>query len=114
MEMVNTLNGWLRRVPAWVIYVIGFGWIGWLFYSALRGWMGPEPIIGHSSSEGADDYNRALSERRAASVVAALIGLGMNDSALSAVGRGEDEPIASNDDEAGRSLNRRVEVRCAG
>ena len=44
MEMVNTLNGWLRRVPAWVIYVIGFGWIGWLFYSALQGWMGPEPI----------------------------------------------------------------------
>ena len=37
MEMVNTLNGWLRRVPAWVIYVIGFGWIGWLFYSALQG-----------------------------------------------------------------------------
>ena len=42
--MVNTLNGWLRKVPAWVIYVIGFGWIGWLFYSALQGWMGPEPI----------------------------------------------------------------------
>ena len=42
--MVNMLNGWLRKVPAWAIYVIGFGWIGWLFYSALQGWMGPEPI----------------------------------------------------------------------
>ncbi|MEO0372712.1 MAG: OmpA family protein, partial [Pseudomonadota bacterium] len=70
-------------------------------------------IVGHSSSEGADDYNRDLSERRAVSVVAALVALGMDGSVMSAVGRGEDEPIASNDDEAGRSLNRRVEVRCS-
>ncbi|MEO0329870.1 MAG: OmpA family protein [Pseudomonadota bacterium] len=70
-------------------------------------------IVGHSSSEGADDYNRDLSERRAGSVVAALVALGMDGSVMSAVGRGEDEPIASNEDEAGRSLNRRVEVRCS-
>ncbi|MDJ0821233.1 MAG: OmpA family protein [Paracoccaceae bacterium] len=70
-------------------------------------------IVGHSSSEGADDYNRDLSQRRAASVVSALVALGMEASVLSAVGRGEDDPIASNEDEAGRSLNRRVEVRCS-
>jgi len=70
-------------------------------------------IIGHSSSEGEADYNRDLSQRRAQSVVGALVSLGLENSRLSAVGRGEDEPIASNDDEAGRSLNRRVEVRCA-
>lgn len=75
---------------------------------------GSVEIIGHSSSEGADDYNRALSERRAASVVAALVARGMDGAIMSAVGRGEDEPIASNEDEAGRSLNRRVEVKCAG
>lgn len=71
-------------------------------------------IIGHSSSEGAEDYNRDLSQRRAASVVAALVALGSDGARLTAVGKGEDEPIASNADEAGRSLNRRVEVRCAG
>lgn len=70
-------------------------------------------IIGHSSSEGADDYNRNLSERRAASVVGALVALGIDAPVLSAVGRGEDQPIASNEDEAGRSLNRRVEIRCS-
>lgn len=71
-------------------------------------------IVGHSSSEGAAEYNRELSQRRAQSVVAALVGLGLDPARISATGRGEDEPIASNDDEAGRSLNRRVEVRCAG
>jgi len=71
-------------------------------------------IVGHASSEGAAEYNRGLSQRRAQSVVAALVGLGLDGGRLSATGRGEDEPIASNDDEAGRSLNRRVEVRCAG
>ncbi len=71
-------------------------------------------IIGHSSSEGAVEYNRDLSQRRAQSVVDALVGLGLEAARISASGRGEDEPIASNDDEAGRSLNRRVEVHCAG
>lgn len=70
-------------------------------------------IIGHSSSEGAQDYNRDLSQRRAQSVVAALVALGIDPSQISATGRGEDDPIASNDVEAGRSLNRRVEVQCA-
>jgi len=69
-------------------------------------------IVGHSSSEGAAEYNRDLSHRRAQSVVAALVSLGLNASQLTAVGRGEDDPIASNQDEAGRSLNRRVEVLC--
>ena len=71
-------------------------------------------IVGHSSSEGAADYNRDLSQRRAQSVVDALVGLGLDAARISASGRGEEEPIASNEDEAGRSLNRRVEVRCAG
>jgi OOP family OmpA-OmpF porin len=71
-------------------------------------------IIGHSSSEGADDYNRDLSQRRAASVVAALAERGLDAGRMAALGMGEDQPIASNDDEAGRSLNRRVEISCAG
>lgn len=69
-------------------------------------------IIGHSSAEGAADYNRDLSQRRAAAVVAALAARGLDATRMTALGRGEDEPIASNADEAGRSLNRRVEIRC--
>ena len=71
-------------------------------------------IVGHSSSEGAEDYNRDLSQRRAQSVVRALVALGLDASKISASGRGEDDPIASNNDEAGRSLNRRVEIQCSG
>jgi outer membrane protein OmpA-like peptidoglycan-associated protein len=71
-------------------------------------------IVGHSSSEGAADYNLDLSQRRAASVVRALVAMGLPASRLSASGRGEEVPIASNADEAGRSLNRRVEIECAG
>ncbi|WOR13897.1 OmpA family protein [Hyphomonas sp. FCG-A18] len=70
-------------------------------------------IVGHSSSEGAADYNRDLSRRRAQSVATALVDLGIDPTKLLASGRGEDEPIASNDDEAGRSLNRRVEIKCS-
>ena len=42
--MVNTLNGWLRKVPAWIIYVLGSAWAAWLFYQALTGGLGAEPI----------------------------------------------------------------------
>ena len=69
-------------------------------------------IEGHTSSEGSEAYNQALSERRAAAVTAALAGLGIPAERLEVAGRGESEPIASNADEAGRSLNRRVQVVC--
>lgn len=84
-------------------------------YAGLAGEGAAEiQIIGHSSSEGAEDYNRDLSQRRAASVVDALVARGMDAGQMAALGKGEDEPIASNDDEAGRSLNRRVEISCSG
>lgn len=71
-------------------------------------------IEGHSSSEGAANYNQALSERRAQAVVDALVKQGIAASRLTAAGLGESRPIAGNDDEAGRALNRRVEVHCSG
>ena len=70
-------------------------------------------IEGHTSSEGSEIYNQQLSERRAQAVVDNLIARGLDRSRITAAGKGESEAIASNADEAGRALNRRVEVNCA-
>ena len=67
-------------------------------------------VVGHTDSTGSEDYNQALSERRATSVVNYLVGQGVPGSQLTATGRGEYEPRESNATEAGRALNRRVEV----
>lgn len=69
-------------------------------------------IVGHTSNEGSDAYNRDLSERRAEAVVTALVERGLAADTLSAKGAGEAEPIADNASETGRSLNRRVEILC--
>lgn len=69
-------------------------------------------VIGHTSSEGSDAYNDKLSQRRAEAVAAAVIARGMEAKRVSAQGRGEKHPIAENTSEAGRSLNRRVEIEC--
>jgi outer membrane protein OmpA-like peptidoglycan-associated protein len=67
-------------------------------------------IAGHTDSKGTEAYNQQLSERRAQVVKNALAGQGVNPGRLSAVGYGESRPIASNNTEAGRQLNRRVEI----
>ncbi|MEZ5458104.1 MAG: OmpA family protein [Steroidobacteraceae bacterium] len=69
-------------------------------------------IVGHTSAEGSVEYNRELSQRRAAAVVDALVARGFTRERLDARGAGETQPIADNLSEAGRALNRRVEVRC--
>lgn len=66
-------------------------------------------IFGHTDSKGSDSYNQALSERRANAVVNYLSSLGVARSRMNARGLGENEPIATNDTEAGRAQNRRVE-----
>lgn len=67
-------------------------------------------VVGHADSTGADDYNQALSERRAASVASYLVHRGVLRDRLFVAGRGESQPIASNATEEGRAQNRRVEV----
>jgi outer membrane protein OmpA-like peptidoglycan-associated protein len=68
-------------------------------------------VEGHTDSVGSDDANQALSERRAMSVGQYLTSKGINGQRLLTAGFGEARPIASNDSDAGRSQNRRVEVR---
>lgn len=67
-------------------------------------------IEGHTDSVGNADANLKLSERRANSVLDALVALGVDASRITTVGLGEDFPIASNEDEEGRKKNRRVDV----
>lgn len=67
-------------------------------------------VVGHTDSVGSESYNQRLSEQRAQSVVDFLAARGVEPSRLYASGRGELEPRASNDTEAGRQLNRRVEL----
>lgn len=43
-EMIQTLNGALRKVPPWTLYVAGAGWAAWLFWLGLTGGLGAEPI----------------------------------------------------------------------
>ena len=67
-------------------------------------------IVGHASSDGPDDYNQELSERRAGSVQSYLINSGVQSVRLRALGMGETQPIADNSTQAGRVANRRVEI----
>jgi outer membrane protein OmpA-like peptidoglycan-associated protein len=67
-------------------------------------------IEGHTDSAGSESYNRNLSRERAESVKRILVGYGIESERLQAVGLGESNPIAANDDAQGRSLNRRVEL----
>lgn len=66
-------------------------------------------IYGHTDSRGTDAYNLSLSERRAAAVKSYLISKGVSAARMLTMGVGEKEPVASNDTDAGRAENRRVE-----
>ena len=72
---------------------------------------GPVTIIGHTDSVDSDDVNLKLSKERAEAVAEALADrLDAGAYQLSTDGKGESEPIASNDTEEGKALNRRVEI----
>lgn len=68
-------------------------------------------LNGHSSAEGTDRRNMTLSVDRATAVKSYLVTAGINASNLEAKGFGESMPLSSNDTEAGRQLNRRVEIK---
>ncbi len=67
-------------------------------------------VVGHTDNTGNASYNQDLSQRRAASVVQSLSAYGVSPSRLRAIGRGENDPTASNLTSEGRALNRRVNI----
>jgi len=68
-------------------------------------------VVGHTDNVGADNYNQQLSERRARSVAEYMAGQGVLPARLLIAGRGENQPIASNDNPEGRAQNRRVTLQ---
>jgi len=76
----------------------------------------PETVIrteGHTDSVGAEEYNMDLSFRRANAVYALLTQQGIAGNRIEVVGFGESTPVATNTTEAGRQMNRRVELKIA-
>ncbi len=67
-------------------------------------------IVGHTDSIGSIGYNQGLSERRAHAVSIALEEYSVPDDRIVASGVGEEDPVASNETDEGRALNRRVEI----
>jgi outer membrane protein OmpA-like peptidoglycan-associated protein len=71
-------------------------------------------VDGNTDNVGGSDFNQKLSEQRATSVRDYLVQQGVSGNYVSARGLGDTQPVASNDDPAGRQLNRRVELVVSG
>ncbi|MBD3314345.1 MAG: OmpA family protein [Chitinivibrionales bacterium] len=71
-------------------------------------------VVGHTDAVGPSEYNMKLSEKRAAAVADFLRKEGVMDERLNTLGRGEEQPVASNDTREGRKANRRVEIAVYG
>ncbi|WP_420005043.1 OmpA family protein [Arenibacterium sp. LLYu02] len=67
-------------------------------------------VIGHTDSDGAAAYNYSLSERRANAVADEIAAGGVSYDRMRIIGRGEDQPVASNLTPEGKARNRRVEI----
>lgn len=67
-------------------------------------------VVGHTDSEGAAAFNFDLSQRRAQAVTSVLINAGVSPQRIRSTGRGEDQPVATNQTNEGRQANRRVEI----
>lgn len=71
-------------------------------------------LEGHTDSVGTDDYNMKLSQERADSVRGYMVGQGVPADTVTATGLGKADPVASNDNAAGRQQNRRVDMVVSG
>lgn len=116
--IVNTGSELIVTMPQDILFATGSAQIG----PALRGDLAAlsnnllqypntvVEVVGHTDNVGNADYNLGLSRRRAASVASVLFDNGVPTQRVVTLGYGEDRPVASNLDAAGRQQNRRVEI----
>lgn len=67
-------------------------------------------VFGHTDDVGQESYNQRLSVKRAKAATDYLIDEGVRKSRITVIGKGELDPIASNEDEEGQEMNRRIEI----
>ncbi|MGM0563912.1 MAG: OmpA family protein [Pseudomonadota bacterium] len=77
---------------------------------SLEGVIQSIEVVGHTDSSGSAALNQQISEDRASAVKAYLVEQGIDGDSIGTQGKGESEPVASNDTAAGRASNRRVEI----
>ncbi|MHA6267261.1 OmpA family protein [Aliiroseovarius sp. CAU 1755] len=118
VSIVNTGNELIVTMPQDILFATDSAQVG----SALQGDLAalannllqyPDSVVevvGHTDNVGDADYNLSLSRRRAAAVASVLVSNRVPSSRVVTIGYGEDRPIASNLDAAGRMQNRRVEI----
>jgi outer membrane protein OmpA-like peptidoglycan-associated protein len=68
-------------------------------------------LTGHTDNVGTDDVNQTLGQERADAIKKILVGKGVKADQIQTASKGKSQPVTTNDTEAGRSENRRVEVR---
>jgi len=118
VEIVNTGSNLVVTMPQDILFAVDSAALQPALRSDLQAVAGnlmayPDTtvqVIGHTDNTGSAAYNLDLSQRRAGSVASVLTGAGVPAGRVVAIGAGEDRPVASNLNEAGRAQNRRVEI----
>lgn len=118
IQIINTGDELIVRMPQDILFAVDSTTIGNALRSDLRAladnlqrYPGSTVIVnGHTDSTGSASYNLSLSQGRADAVAAVLITNGVSSGRIRPIGRGEHDPIATNQTSAGRALNRRVDI----
>lgn len=118
VSIVNTGNELIVTLPQDILFEVDSTYVGPVLRDDLRALSAslqryPDTsvvVIGHTDNTGSAAYNQDLSQRRAASVSRILVEAGTDPYRVRSVGRGEDEPVATNLTPEGRAQNRRVEI----
>ncbi len=116
--IVNTGNELIVSMPQDILFATGSSNLGSTLRSDLRAVAqnlqqypnSTVEVIGHTDNVGEADYNLSLSRQRASAVASVLMSDGVPSSRIVTLGYGEDRPVASNLDAAGRQQNRRVDI----
>ncbi|MDQ3075481.1 MAG: OmpA family protein [Pseudomonadota bacterium] len=122
VEVIRSGEDVILRMPASITFPVGSFAIQPQFQSTLReiaqtlrsGNRTLVDVLGHTDASGSEASNQALSVSRAQAVANYLKSRGVGSARVAVKGYGETTPIADNDSEEGRALNRRIEIRIVG